>query len=136
MLKTLELLISWIVDSFKDSRKKKERRIRKRKVSSLSAQKIFNDFKNQPKKHKYKGYKVYWHCEFVKLETSSIINQIYLKCDGINIRTKVSLNDYPELRNENKGEKYNITGIIEKIEKDGIYLNKLIKLEKDTFFVF
>ena len=124
-------LISWVGNG-----KKKERQIRKRKVSSLTAQKAYNDFKSYPNKHKYRNYKVKWYCEFVKLENSFTYTQIHLKSSGVNIRSKVSLSDYPELINEKKGEKYIITGIIEKTENNGIYLGKLMELEEDTFFVF
>lgn len=77
-----------------------------------------------------------WYCEFVKLENFLTYTQIHLKSSGVNIHSKVSLSDYPELINEKKGEKYIITGIIEKTENNGIYLGKLMELEEDTFFVF
>ncbi|SFG03810.1 hypothetical protein SAMN04488033_12241 [Salegentibacter agarivorans] len=123
-------LISWI-----GSRKKKEQKIANRKVSSISAPKVYNDFQLYPNKHKYRDYKVKWHCDFMKLDSSLVFNQVHLNSSGVNIHSKVSLDNYPELKNEKEGKKYIITGIIEKTEKDGIYLSKLIELKEDTFFI-
>ena len=123
-------LISWI-----GSQKKKEQKIAQRKVSSLTAKKAYDDFKSYPNKHKYREYKIKWHCLFTKLESSLTFTQIHLRCNGVNILSKVSLNDYPELKNAKEGKKYVITGIIDKTEKSGIYLSTLIELEEDTFFV-
>jgi hypothetical protein len=135
ILKICTSLFSWFSDMFKENRKRKEQQIAKRKVSSLKPQEVYTDFKSHPNQHKYRGYKVKWYCEFGKLETSLIYTQIHLKCNEVNVLSKISLNEYPELKNAKEGKKYVITGIIDRTEKSGIYLSTLIKLEKDTFFV-
>src|SRR5699024_5939096 len=119
----------------KAQRKDKEQEIKNRKVNSISIVDVRDDYKQNGNKAKYRGYKIRWHVEFFKLESSLIYSQMYLKSNKIIVYTKVTVENYPELKNEKKGEKYIITGIVDKMEKDTVYLEKLIELKKETFFV-
>ncbi len=121
--------------SQKEHKKKGEQKIRDREVNLISPQNVCEECKRTGNKVKYRGYKIRWYVAFFKLESSLIYSQLFLKNDKTIIRTRISLEKYPGLKNEEYGEKYIVEGIIDKVEKNTVYLEQLIELKRDSFFV-
>ena len=121
---------------YKDNTKYEKQKLIDKSIHSVSPEQIINELKSNGNKVKYEGYKVKWHVVFDKFETSIFGGgELFLKIGDVILRTKATLNEYPQLKNEEKDKKYIITGLILKVEKKIIYL-KLIELEIDNFFVF
>lgn len=125
---------------------RKEKKLKEMPVEAVSYHDVLNEYNNAPPlqrkefKSSYKGVKVKWHIGFWRFgDKDKMGRSIGLMCfyDRSKLQYvyfKVDLKKFPIIQSVKEGDKYVVTGLVEKVESPTVYL-KLIDIKKDNFFV-
>jgi len=128
-------------------RDRKEKRLKDMPVEDVSYNKVMNEYNEatplQRKNFmsKYKGIKVKWHVEYYAItDTFKRGRVVMLMCfsEGRKypyINFKTDLKKFPFIGGSCDGDKLIVTGLVDKVKGNMIYL-KLIEVEKNKLFFF
>ncbi|MBW8241477.1 hypothetical protein K1F50_01605 [Muricauda oceani] len=123
---------------------RKEKKLKEMPVEDVSFDKILEEYNNvtplQKKKFKssYKGVKVKWHVSFYAIAETYQMGRVvkvmsfYERFLFVNFKT--DLKKFPIIKSAKEGDKYIVTGLVDKVKGEKVYL-KLIEIEKNKFFV-
>lgn len=114
-------------------------------IEGVSFDEIVAEYNNvtplQKRKFKssYKGVKVKWHVSFYAIaetyQMGRVVKVMSLYERLLYVNFKTDLKKFPIIKSAKEGDKYIVTGLVDKVKGEKVYL-KLIDIEKNKFFVF
>ena len=98
-------------------------------------------YKRKKFKSSYKGLKINWHFEYNALADTYRMGRIGKVMGSTEkgkphyVFFKADLNKFPIIKSAKSGDKFYVTGIINKVRGNSVYL-KLIDIEKNNFAIY